>query len=153
MFAASDPNLMVGGMAAGGLTLAALWKLIAWVCSAPVSPDPWDPEIEKQIQAAQEICPHCSTPQPPTAWFCEHCGRSVGPYNNLMPFLQIFSQGEVFRNGTDRNFRKRPLVMTGYFLLGLSLIPIFLAPVYWFSLLMNYGKPAEENNPPADGQV
>ena len=31
MFAAGDPNLIIGGLAVGGLALYALWGLIAWV--------------------------------------------------------------------------------------------------------------------------
>jgi hypothetical protein len=96
--------------------------------------------VENQLQAAPEICPHCSTPQPPTAWFCEHCGRAVGPYNNLMPYLQVFSEGEVFRNGASGQFRRRPLILAGYFLLGFGMLS-FLAPIYWFSLLLNLRSP------------
>jgi hypothetical protein len=140
MFATSDPNLLIGGMATGGLALAALWKLVTWIRDAPVRPDPWDGEVENQLQAAPEICPHCSTPQPPTAWFCEHCGRAVGPYNNLMPYLQVFSEGEVFRNGASGQFRRRPLILAGYFLLGFGMLS-FLAPIYWFSLLLNLRSP------------
>ena len=67
MSAASDPNLIVGGCAIGGLGMAALWKLIVWVRDAPVKPDPWDAEVEQQLLAAAEACPRCSTPQPPNA--------------------------------------------------------------------------------------
>ncbi len=153
MFAVSDPNLMIGDLALGGLALAALWKLVTWIRDAPVRPDPWDGEVENQLQAAAEICPHCSTPQPPTAWFCEHCGRAVGPYNNLMPYLQVFSEGEVLRNGTQDRLRKSPLIVIGYFLisfnffvLGLSLgrssvilsLVILLGLLgFWFSLFKN----------------
>ena len=140
MLAASDPNLIIGDLAIGGLALVALWKLVVWIRDAPVRPDPWDGEVENQLQTAPEICPHCSTPQPPTAWFCEHCGRAVGPYNNLMPYLQIFSEGEVFRNGASGQFRRRPLILIGYFLLGFGMLS-FLAPIYWFSLLSNLRSP------------
>jgi len=140
MIAASDPNLIVGGFAIGGLGLAALWKLIAWVRDAPVKPDPWDAGVEQQLLEAAEVCPRCSTPQPPNAWFCAHCGKAVGPYNNLMPYVQVFSEGEVFRNGASGQFRKRPLIMIGYFLLGFGMFS-FLAPIYWFSLLLNLKSP------------
>ena len=138
MFAANDPNQIVVGYAIGGLILAALWKLIAWVREAPVKPDPWDASVERELEEAPEACPHCSTPQPPAAWFCAHCGRAVGPYNNLMPYLQVFSEGEVLRNGASPHFRKRPLVIIGYFLLGVTLLPFFLLPIYWGSLLRNW---------------
>lgn len=141
MLATTDPNLIVAGYAIGALALAALWKLIVWVRDAPVKPDPWDSEVDLQLQDAPEVCPHCSTPQPANAWFCAHCGRAVGPYNNLMPYLQIFSEGEVLRNSASRHFRNRPLIMVGYFLLGLTFFPLFLLPVYWYSLLRNWKQP------------
>ena len=115
-----DPNIIVGGLGIIALVVAAFWRLIVWVRNAPVKPDPWDTEVEKQIQEAQEICPRCSTPQSPTAWFCEHCGRAVGPYNNLMPYLQVFSEGEVLRNGTNDRMRKSPLIVIGYFLISFN---------------------------------
>jgi hypothetical protein len=148
MIAASDPNMIIAGFAVGGLMLAALWRLVVWIRDAPVTPDPWDAETEQIISepAAQEICPHCSTPQPPDAWFCQGCGRAVGPYNNLMPFLQVFSEGEVFRNGTSGQFRNRPLIFLGYFLMTLGIFPIF-APIYLLSLLLNWNRPPGGQEP------
>jgi len=145
MIAAGDPNTIIGGLAIGGLMLAGLWRLIVWVREAPVKPDPWDAEVEQKLSEpeAVEICPHCSTPQPPTAWFCQHCGKAVGPYNNLMPFLNVFSEGEVLRNGTAGRFRNRPLVLIGYFLITLGINPFF-APIYWFFLLLNLKRPPHE---------
>ena len=137
---------MVGGFAVGGLALAAFWRLIAWVRDAPVKPDPWDAEVEQQLSEAAEACPRCSTPQPPNAWFCAHCGKAVGTYNNLMPYVQVFSEGEVFRNGTSGQFRKRPLILIGYFLLGLGMF-WFLAPIYWLSLLSNLKSPGATPEP------
>ena len=153
MIAASDPNLIVGGFGLGLLALAAFWRLIVWVREAPRTPDPWDAETQQKISEpeAQEICPHCSTPQPPDAWFCAHCGLAVGPYNNLMPYVQVFSEGEVLRNGTGGRLRKSPLILIGYVLMTASSFA-FLAPIYWLSLLLNWNrqpgepKPAKEQN-------
>lgn len=136
-----DPNLAVGELGIAALAVAALWYLVEWVRTAPTHADPWDAETEKQIQDAPEICPHCSTPQPPTAWFCEHCGRAVGPYNNLMPYVQVFSEGEVFRNGASGRFRHRPLVLIGFILIALSTY-LVLAPVYLFFLFRLWRQPA-----------
>jgi hypothetical protein len=58
-----------------------------------------------------------------------------------MPYLQIFSEGEVLRNSACRHFRNRPLIMIGYFLLGLTFLPVFLLPVYWLSLLRRWKEP------------
>lgn len=153
MIAASDPNMIIAGFAAGGLVLAGLWRFVGWIRDAPVTPDPWDAEVEQKLSEPEtpEVCPHCSTPQSPTAWFCPNCGRAVGPYNNLMPFVQVFSEGEVFRNGTSGQFRNRPVILIGYFLITLGTFP-FLTPIYLFSLLLNWkrppstAEPAEEQN-------
>src|ERR1035438_2229632 len=86
MFAASDPDLTVAQIAISGLVIAGLWRITAWVRNAPVRPNPWGAEIEASLQAddATPICHRCLSPHSNTAWFCEHCGSAVGPYNNLM---------------------------------------------------------------------
>jgi len=153
MIAASDPNMIIAGFAAGGLVLAVLWRFIVWIRDAPVTPDPWDAEVEQKLSEpdAVEVCPHCLTEQPPTAWFCKGCGRATGPYNNLMPYLQVFSEGEVFRNGTSGQFRRRPFILFGYFLITVGTFPL-LAPIYLLSLLLGLKRPlagpepAEEQN-------
>ena len=148
MFAASDPNMIIAGFALGSLMLAAFWRFVVWVREAPTTPDPWDAEIEQKLSEpeAVEVCPHCLTEQPPTAWFCAGCGSAVGPYNNLMPYVQVFSEGEVFRNGTSGRFRNRPLILVGYFLITLGTFP-FLAPIYLLSLLLNSKRPPGEPAP------
>jgi len=153
MIAASDPNMIIAGFAVGGLVLAVFWRFVVWIRDAPATPDPWDAEVEQQLSESEavEVCPHCFTEQPPTAWFCAHCGSAVGPYNNLMPYVQIFSEGEVFRNGASGRFRNRPVILIGYFLVVLGTFP-FLAPIYLLSLLLNSKRtsgepePAEEQN-------
>ncbi len=145
MLAASDPNLIIGGLALGGLAVAAVWRFINWIRDAPVAPDPWDAEVGEKLSDpdAVEVCPHCLTEQPPTAWFCRGCGRAVGPYNNLMPYVQIFSEGEVFRNGNSGRFRNRPFILIGYFLATVAMSPLF-APFYLVSLLLNWqSRPAQ----------
>jgi hypothetical protein len=138
MFAASDPDLFVAQIAIGGLVLAGFWRIIVWVRNAPVRPDPWDAEFEQKMQDPDtlEFCHHCSTPQPPGAWFCEHCGSAVGPYNNLMPYVCVFSQGEVFRNGVTDKLAASPLTIVGYLLYSLGNYLVF-APIYWFFLFKN----------------
>ena len=131
-----DPNSLVGGLAVVGLMLAGFWQLIVWVRDSPVKPDPWDAGVEQQLEVAEETCPHCSTPQSSTAWFCHHCGRAVGPYNNLMPYICVFSQGEVFRNGATDRLRANPFTIAGYLIY--SLCNYFIAaPIYWFFFFKN----------------
>jgi len=68
-----------------------------------------------------------------------------------MPYVQVFSEGEVFRNGTSGRFRKRPVILIGYFLMTLGTYPIF-APIYLLSLLLNWKRPAGEPDEPVGGQ-
>jgi hypothetical protein len=67
----------------------------------------------------------------------------VGPYNNLMPYLNIFSEGEVFRNGASGRFRNQPVILIGYFLISLGSYALF-APIYWFFLLSSLKQPPKE---------
>ena len=145
---------MVAGLGLVFLLLAGLWRFIAWIREAPSKPDPWDAEVEQKLSEpeAVEVCPHCLTQQPPTAWFCKHCGKAVGPYNNMMPFLNVFSEGEVFRNGTTGRFRNRPLILIGYILMTFGINP-FLAPIYWFFLLFNLKHPQNEQESAEDQDV
>jgi hypothetical protein len=142
MFEASDPYQAVAALGIAFLLLAGLWGLIVWVREAPTTADPWDAGVGQQLSEpdAVEVCSRCLTEQPSTAWFCNHCGKAVGPYNNLMPFLNVFSEGEVLRNGTTGRFRNRPLILIGYLLITLGINPFF-APIYWFVLLSNLKRP------------
>jgi hypothetical protein len=151
MFGTSDPNQIVAGLGVGFLLLAGLWRFIGWIREAPRKPDPWDAEVEHRLEDPEirEVCRHCSTPQEPTAWFCENCGSAVGPYNNLMPYLNVFSEGEVFRNGVTDRFRNRPVVLIGYFLISLGCYTIF-APIYWFLLFSNLKRPPNETTSAED---
>jgi len=139
MLAGNDPNLLIGELGLCGLVTAAFWRLVAWVRDAPATPDPWSAEVEQKLSEpdAVEVCPHCLTEQTSTAWFCPRCGRAVGPYNNLMPYINVFSQGEVLRNGTSGRLRKSPLILIGYFLISVGMFPL-LAPFYLFSLFLNW---------------
>jgi ribosomal protein L40E len=145
MLGTSDPNQMVAGLGLGLLFLAGLWRFIGWIREAPRKPDPWDAEIERKLAEpeAVEICHRCLTPQPPNAWFCEHCGCAVGPYNNMMPYLNVFSEGEVFRNGVTDRFRNKPVILIGYFLISLSAYAVF-APVFWIFFFKNLRRPKKE---------
>ena len=96
---------------------------------------PWPDEIQAEVDCpdAVRVCHHCITPQEHLGWFCPECGIATGPYNNCMPFVCIFSIGEVLRAGVDEKRRFPQWVYPVYFLLGLQYYYIF-APVYWFRL-------------------
>ncbi len=138
MLAISDPNLLLGEIAIGGLLGVLIWRLIAWVRTAPITPDPWDIETEQKLSEpeAVELCHRCFTAQPDNAWFCECCGASVGPYNNMMPYVNLFSQGEVLRNGVMDKLPPSPLIIIGYLLYSLAFCNVF-APICWFFFFKN----------------
>lgn len=131
MLAVSDPNMIVAGWGIAGLALAGLWQLLARLWRRPVSPDPWGADVERQLPEAQEVCPHCSTPQPPEAKFCAGCDRPVGPYHSFTPYVFQFSDGNAYHSDAAGHFHVRRLVVAGYLLLSVSLG--FLAPFYWLA--------------------
>jgi hypothetical protein len=126
-----------------GFGLVILWRVLRWFRGAAVTPDPWGPEVEEILRKdeALEVCPHCLTPQQHTGWFCPECGSTVGPYSNYMPYIYIFSQGEVLRSGVTLPMPHRRFVLLGYLLFSFSMFSA-LAPVYWFFLLRNAHRPA-----------
>ncbi len=153
MFAASNPDLLIAKTAMVGLAAAFAWRLIVWVREAPAKADPWDEETENKLSEpeAVQVCHRCFTEQPENAWFCRHCGSAVGPYNNLMPYVSIFSEGEVFRNGASGSLRPSPLIVTGYLLLSLSYG--FFAPIFWFSFFRNLKRVKEKNPAPPPTEI
>jgi hypothetical protein len=116
----------------------------------PLSPDPWGPEIDRIVRDPETpaLCPRCLTPQTSSAWFCPECGSAVGPYNNYMPFVNIFSEGEVLRSGVTDHVRPSIPIVLGYLLLSLGTYYVF-APLYWFQLFRNLKR--QHNQSPESG--
>ncbi len=153
--------MMLVAVVVGGL---GIYRLVLWVRAAAPKPDPWGDELERSLQSPEAIpvCHHCFTPCPPRGWFCENCGCAVGPYNNWMPYLYVFSEGEVLRNGVTSRLPINFLTIGGY-LLGamgcLALMPLFavLLPFYLWRVFKNLSRPAGEavqqavEYPPANG--
>jgi hypothetical protein len=141
MVKTSDPNLLVAELAVIGLILAGLWRLVVWFRAAPVKPDPWSAEIEASLHQADAtpICHRCLSPYRDDVWFCDTCGAAVGPYNNYMPYVHVFSEGEVFRNGVTDKMRASPLIIIGYLLFSLASYFVF-APIYWFFFFKNLAR-------------
>jgi hypothetical protein len=71
-----------------------------WFWRPASSPDPWGREVEDALEReeALPLCPHCLAPQERETWFCAECGSSIGKYNNVDPYLYVFSLGDFFRN-------------------------------------------------------
>jgi len=130
----------------GLVVLAAgfLWRIFVWAARPAISPDPWDKEIETALHETEavEVCHRCIQPVPPGSWFCGHCGCAVGPYNNLMPYVHVFSEGEVLRNGVHDKLPPKPLIVAGYLLVSLSMYLVF-APIYWIFLFRNLSRQKE----------
>ncbi|MGD0813908.1 MAG: hypothetical protein ABSA83_09910 [Verrucomicrobiota bacterium] len=118
-----DPERLVGEVALAVFAFVLLWRGFVRARRIPTSPDPWDKEIEQALHEpeAVEVCHRCFDPVAAGSWFCEHCGCAVGPYNNLMPYIDVFSEGEVLRNGGNDKLRQNALVIAGYLFLSLHL--------------------------------
>jgi len=147
-----DPDHLIGGIGLAILMVGLLWRFFDWFRKPATSADPWGEEIEKAVHEpeAVEVCHRCLDPVPPNAWFCEHCGCSVGPYNNWMPYLSVFSQGEVLRNGVDDKLPRNALIVAGYLFFSI-LMYSFFAPIYWIFLFRNLKQPKdsiEQTAPP-----
>jgi len=104
-------------------------------------PDPWPAELDAAVRApdAIPVCHRCTTPCELPVWFCPVCGASIGPYNNILPFVRIFSFGEVLRSGLQPTARFTLLTVPGYILVTLH-FAFYLAPFYFIRLIMNYLK-------------
>lgn len=134
------------------LALVATIGLLGWFVvrairkslARPPSPDPWGSEVSEALNQpnAMPICPHCQCPHEASRWFCPECGRGVGDFNNINPYLYLFSIGEVLREGTSGRIRKSWLTITGFLVLSLIEYAL-LAPIYWFFLFRNLGQNVE----------
>jgi len=122
-----------------------IYRVIVWIMDAKRSADPWDAETEEALNGDEgtPLCHHCLTPQRHNGWFCANCGATVGQYVNYLPYVFLFSQGEVLRAGVLEHLRSSPLIVIGYILLSLAFLPVLAvlffiwAPVYWFFFFEN----------------
>jgi hypothetical protein len=120
------------------ICVVVLYRFVVWIMEAPRTIDPWDKEMDEAVndRAAVPLCHHCLTPQEHNGWFCPECGATVGPYSNYLPYIYVFSQGEVLRAGVRERLRRSWLITVGYVLVSLGMFA-FAAPVYWFFLFKN----------------
>ncbi len=127
------------------------WLRPLW-CTPP-APDPWPPDVEDAIQApdAVEVCHHCFAPTADSRWFCPQCGAAVGPYNNWMNYVYIFSIGEVLRSGVGPEARYSSLTAPGYIVIGLLQYGLF-SPFYFVRLFLNWRRLSKAGAEPPGGQ-
>jgi hypothetical protein len=115
-----------------------IYRVVLWVMGANRTVNPWGGEVDAALDQddAVPLCNHCLAPQQHNGWFCPECGATVGPYCNYLPYIYIFSQGEVLRSGVTERLRRTPLIVIGYILFSLGVYAI-AAPIYWIFLFKN----------------
>ena len=120
-----------------------LSRIRDWWVHTP--PDPWDAEIDVSVRRddAVMVCHRCCEPREFPRWFCPNCGAAIGPYNNVLPYIYVFSIGEVVRSGVGPHARFTPLTLSGYAAVGLLQYQP-LAILYVIRLVLNYRRLAKE---------
>ena len=109
---------------------------------------PWPEELNEEVAAADSlrVCHRCFAEQNHLGWFCQECGAATGPYNNSMPFVNIFSMGEVFRAGVRPDVKRSKATGVGYLLFSLAEYFIFF-PFYWYRYLNRKRRAAVSDKP------
>lgn len=131
-----------------GLVTLLMWRFYLWLKEGAVAPDPWPKEVEDQLNQSNAfpLCPRCLTPQVEDGRFCAECGCPTGLFNNLNPYLYIFSVGDALRLGTSGSIPKNSFLIFGYLLFSAVEYTIF-APVYWYCLFRNLKRRQPEELP------
>lgn len=123
--------------------------------SRPCDMNPWPEEIEQSIRdlEALPVCHRCFLPLEEPVWFCPDCGASVGPYNNWIPNLAMYTVGEVLRTGVGPNARFTKLTVPGYVATACS-ANFLIAPFYFLRFFINWIRldGAEERDSPDTGE-
>jgi len=103
------------------------------------TPDPWPAELDTAVRGpdAIPVCHRCMTPCDLPVWFCPACGAAVGPYNNVMEYINIFSVGEALRSGVGPEAHFTPFRTVAYVSIGLIEYTVF-APLYFIRLYRNF---------------
>jgi hypothetical protein len=128
-------------LAVVGTVFLVVVMVVTWGRNIRPGPDPWDADMDMAVRQpdAIPVCHRCLTPQSPGSWFCPECGTAVGPYNNSLPYVYIFSIGEVFSAGAWRNVPVTPVTVIGFLLASVCKYTVF-APFYWFRLWRNLSR-------------
>jgi hypothetical protein len=136
-----DSDQLIGVLAILVLCSCCLVKLVRWFLGQPTQSDPWSKEIAFEIAAESSIpvCHRCLTPHDPQVDFCPDCGAPVGTYTNFLPYPYLFSIGHTLRIGTNGDFKRSRLTITGFLIFSLVEYAIF-APIYWFIFLKNLSR-------------
>lgn len=79
--------------------LTGFFLLVKWLIRLPVTPDPWDKEIDKQKldDNSTPVCLNCIKPVDDlNQHYCPHCGNVTGKYTRYMPFVNIQFNYSIF---------------------------------------------------------
>jgi hypothetical protein len=148
----STPETMLAGIVILLMTVYLVVLVFSrWIKKIHLEPDPWDTDTDVAVRQpdAVPICHKCMSPQLLTSRFCPECGAAVGSYNNCLPYVYIFSIGEVFSAGAWRKVPINGLTIVGYLLTSVFEYTIF-APLYWIRLWQNISRIRKEAlSPPA----
>jgi hypothetical protein len=127
-----DPQQTIALVALVAALAIYLFRKIREIASK-TSPDPWPQEVDLAVKArdAVPMCINCLYPQEGHRWFCPHCAFPTGEYVTIMPYLQIFAVGEVFRRGVigppETGFARK-----AFFVIYSASEYVVFAPIYWF---------------------
>lgn len=120
-------------------------------CFAPhPTPDPWPEELDQAVRSreAVPICTNCLHPQPAHRWFCPYCHFPTGEYVHLMPYLYVFTWGELLRRGVFGPPEKGAFRKWGLVIYSSYNYSIF-APLYWYWMYRkSAGKPISNLHKP-----
>lgn len=114
------------------------------------SPDPWSGDIDRETRkrSAIPICTNCLSPQFGHHWFCPNCRFPSGNFVHVMPYLYLFTLGEVLRRGVTGPPEKGAFRKLGLVILSFQSYAVF-APIYWFWMVRkSIGKPICESDKP-----
>lgn len=144
-----DPEKLIGGI---GIVVGLAIIFIRWFLGLlrHVPADPWSPEIDQAVRKrdAVPVCVECLCPQEGHRWFCPHCGFPSGEYVTTMPYLYIFTYGELLRRGVTGPPDKSSGRFLGFAVFSAAQYSLFF-PVYWFWLIRKAcGKPIGQPSRP-----
>lgn len=92
---------------------------------------------------------------------CPRCGAAIGIYTDWLPFPYLFSLGHMLRLGASGDFKRTPVTLADFWLLGFAEYTVF-APIYWYRLYRGQREPHRaippdepqatqaQTNPPSD---
>jgi len=150
-----EMSMELGALTFLAATGVAIYRFSKWIMDCPPTANPWGADIEELLNRWETLplCDKCLAPQEHDGWFCPECGSTFGPYCNFLPYVVLFSQGEVLRSGTMQRLRKKgPIITLGYMLFAFGTMAL-LAPIYCLVLFVNWVRGAAPDDAPQQSQT